>query len=212
MASSILMFDHVLSSEEELVGILGRPSHRVLNKVISAIDEHCAKFIASAPFVVVASYDANGRLDLSPKGDPAGFVALLDEHTLAIPHRPGNRREDTFHNVLQNPRVGLIFLIPTKGETLRVSGSARIVRDRDLRERLSMNGKVPEVVLVVTVEEAFLHCSKCMIRSKLWEPSSWASLDGLPSLAETMVAHGKLAETVSEMQTIISNDELNRLY
>lgn len=212
MAPSPLTFDDVLSSSEDLVEILGRPNRRVLNKVVSALDEHCAKFIAHAPFVVIASYDAKGRLDLSPKGDPAGFVVLLDQHTLAIPHRPGNRREDTFHNVLQNARIGLIFLVPTKGETLRVSGSAQIVRDSGLRERLAFNGKVPEVALVVTVEEAFLHCSKCMIRSKLWEPSSWASSADLPSLAETMVAHGRLTDTVSEMQAIIDNDARTRLY
>jgi PPOX class probable FMN-dependent enzyme len=212
MVPSTLTFDHVVSSQEELVAILGRPNYRVSDKVLPALDEHCTKFIASAPFVVVASYDAAGRLDLSPKGDPAGFVAVLDQHTLAIPHRPGNRREDTFRNVLQNPRVGLIFLIPSKGETLRVSGSARIVRDRGLRESLAMNGKAPEVALVVTVEEAFLHCSKCMIRSKLWEPASWASVDHLASLAEAMIAHAKLADTVGDMQAIIENDARTRLY
>jgi PPOX class probable FMN-dependent enzyme len=202
----------VVSSEEELDGILGRPSHRVLAKVVSALDEHCAKFIARAPFVVIASADPVGRLDLSPRGDPAGFVELLDERTLAIPHRPGNKRNDTFRNVLQNPRVGLIFLVPGKGETLRVGGTAEIVADRDLCQRFEMHGKVPDVCLVVRVEEAFFHCSKCMVRSELWSPSSWPSLDGLPSLAEVMVAHGKLSETVDEMQVGIDNDARTRLY
>lgn len=167
MAPSPLRFQNVVSSEEELDGILGRPSHRVLDKVVSALDEHCANFIDRSPFVVIASADPAGRLDLSPRGDPAGFVGLLDEHNLAIPHRPGNERNDTFRNVLQNPRVGLIFLVPGKGETLRVGGTAEIVGDPDLCERFEMHGKVPDVCLVVRVEEAFFHYSKCMVRSSL---------------------------------------------
>src|SRR5258705_2818538 len=127
-------------------------------------------------------------MDVSPKGDPPGFVQVLDDETLAIPDRPGNRRADTFSNVLQNPGVGLIFLIPGKLETLRVNGRARIVRDMALRERMAVQGKVPQIALVVTVEEAFIHCGKCMIRSQLWQPESWPDGDALPSQAECLVA------------------------
>jgi hypothetical protein len=131
---------------------------------------------------------------------------------LAIPERPGNRRADTFRNVLRNPRVGLIFLVPGKSETLRVSGTASIVRDIELREEMALGGKVPELALVVAVREAFVHCTKCVVRSRLWEPDRWPALDGAPSLAEMMVAHGRLSDTVAEMQQVIDNDANTRLY
>jgi predicted pyridoxine 5'-phosphate oxidase superfamily flavin-nucleotide-binding protein len=131
---------------------------------------------------------------------------VLDPRTIAIPERPGNLRADTFRNVLQQPRVGLIFLVPGKGETLRVSGTARIARDGWLRERLAVAGRVPELVLVVTVEEAFMHCTKCMVRSEMWRP------EGLASIGEAMVVHGNLDISVSEMRAFAENDERERLY
>ena len=151
-------------------------------------------------------------MDISPKGDPAGFVRVLDDHTLAIPDRPGNRRADTFHNILQNPHVGLIFMIPGKKETLRVSGSAKIVRDEGLRHSMAMRGKAPDLALAVHVEEAFFHCAKCIVRSKLWTPDDWPSLDGLPSLAETMIDAAKIDSPVQAVQAIIEEDEKDRLY
>jgi uncharacterized protein len=126
-------------------------------------------------------------LDISPRGDAPGFVRILDDRTLAVPERPGNRRADTFTNLLENPTVGLIFLIPGKTETLRVSGTARIVRDSDLRDSMSVHGKAPDFALVVETEEAFFHCSKCVMRSNLWKPAEWPALEGLLSLAQTMV-------------------------
>ncbi len=147
----------ILTTEEEIEAILGKPAPRALTKVVDSLDDICLAFIARSPFILVASSDAAGRVDVSPKGDPAGFVHVLDHRTIAIPERPGNRRADTFHNVLQNPKVGLIFIIPGKGETLRVSGTARIARDTWLRERMTVSNRVPELALVVTVEEAFMH-------------------------------------------------------
>jgi PPOX class probable FMN-dependent enzyme len=148
-------------------------------------------FIARSPFVIVASCDAAGRVDTSPKGDPAGFVHVLDRKTIAIPERPGNRRADTFRNVLQNPRVGLIFIVPGKGETLRVSGTASIARDAWLRERMAVADRVPDLALVVKVEEAFVHCTKCMVRSRMWQPDTW-NPGGLASSAEAVIAHGRV--------------------
>src|SRR3981189_3703527 len=115
----------VLSTEAAIENVIGKPSSKVLAKVLNSLDDICRAFIARSPFVIVASSDSVGNLDVSPKGDPAGFVYVLDERTIAIPERPGNRRADTFRNVLQNPKVGLIFVVPDKGETLRISGSAR---------------------------------------------------------------------------------------
>ena len=200
-----------VTSEHELEEILGRPSSRVLAKVTNSLDDICRAFIARSPFVLIATHDANGRVDVSPKGDPPGFAHVLDPRTLAIPERPGNRRGDTFRNVLQQPRVGLIFLVPGKGETLRVSGVARIVRDAWLRERLTMAARAPDLALVITVEEAFMHCTKCMVRSRMWQPSTW-NPDGLASIGEAMVVHGRLDISISEMCAIAEDDERERLY
>jgi PPOX class probable FMN-dependent enzyme len=151
-------------------------------------------------------------MDISPKGDAPGFVRVLDDKTLAIPDRPGNRRADTFVNVLEYPRVGLIFFVPGKSETLRVSGGATVVRDADLRESMAARGKTPDFALAVDVEEVFFHCSKCIVRSSLWTPQAWPSLDGLPSLAQTMVDAAALPMPVEALEGIIKQDEAERLY
>jgi PPOX class probable FMN-dependent enzyme len=124
---------------------------------MTRLDKACRRFIAKSPFVVVGSVGAWGHLDLSPKGDPAGFVHVLDDSTLVVPDRAGNRRVDTFHNVLQNPRVGLIFFVPSKRETLRAGGSAVLVRDQGIRNAMATNGRAPELVMI-RVDRAFFHC------------------------------------------------------
>jgi len=161
---------------------------------------------------MIATRGSDGRLDVSPKGDPAGFVAVLDERTLAIPDRLGNNRLDTFENVLVHPEVGLIFVIPGHNDTLRVSGKGRIVRDAALQRRLAVNGKTPNLVLVVTVEEAFMHCSKCMIRSRLWRQDEWPDRSSVATLAEAMIAHAAPKESVGEVQARIDDSYENRLY
>jgi uncharacterized protein len=201
----------IVTTEDEIEAFLGRPSSKVLAKVIDTLDDICLAFIARSPFVVIASYDALGRVDVSPKGDPPGYVHVLDRRTIAIPERPGNRRADTFRNVLQNPNVGLMFLIPGKGETLRVSGKARIVRDTWLRDQMAVGDRVPELALVVTVEEAFAHCTKCMVRSRMWRPETW-NAEGLASIAEAMVVHGRLDISLAEMRSIAEDDERTQLY
>jgi PPOX class probable FMN-dependent enzyme len=201
----------ILSTEDEIEAVLGKPSSRVLAKVVDTLDDICRAFIARSPFVVVATSDAAGRVDVSPKGDPPGFVQVLDDRTLAIPERPGNRRADTFRNVLQNPKVGLIFIVPNKGETLRISGAGRIVRDAWLRERMVVADRIPELALVVTVEEAFMHCTKCMVRSRIWQSDTW-NTDDLASIGEAMVVHGRLDMTVAEMRAMADNDARTRLY
>jgi len=184
----------------------------VRNKSIYHIDDICRRYIAAAPFIMIATRGADGLLDLSPKGDPAGFVAVLDDNTLAIPDRPGNNRLDTFENLLANPEIGLFFLIPGNNDTLRVSGTAHIVRDKALQARFEIRGKVPDLVLVVTVEEAFTHCPKCVVRSGLWDEKRWPDLADVPTLAEAVVAHAELSESVSEIQSLIDKDRVERLY
>lgn len=205
-------FKDIITTRDHFREIMGEPSELVTRKTLSSLDQHCATFINRSPFALISSVDTQGNMDISPKGDPAGFVKIIDETTLAIPDRLGNRRADTIENLLQNPRIGLIFLIPGKSETLRVSGSAQIVRDKDLRASMAMQGKSPDFAIVINVEEAFFHCSKCMIRSKLWNAKNWPSLEGLPRLAETMVDAGKLEISKDQMHEIVINDEKTRLY
>ena len=205
-------FSDIITTEEQLREILGYPSQMAANKAVDTLDEHCRAFIASSPFMLIASSDAAGNMDISPKGDPAGFVKVLDEKTLAIPDRPGNRRGDTFRNILQNPNVGLFFFIPGKQETFRVSGKAMIVRDQWLREQMPMRSKTPDFAIVVTIEEAFMHCAKCVIRSGIWQQEQWPELSGLSSLAQVMVDHTKLPDSVEKLQTLIDDGYRDRLY
>ena len=191
---------------------MGEPPPACVAKTIAVLDRHCRAFIARSPFVLIASSNTRGLMDISPKGDACGFVRVLDDSTLAIPDRPGNRRADTFTNVLENPKVGLIFVVPGKSETLRVSGSAKIVRDADLLESMAARGKTSNFALAVEVQEAFFHCSKCIIRSSLWTPQAWPALDGLPDLAQTMVDASALPMRVEALEEIIKQDESERLY
>jgi PPOX class probable FMN-dependent enzyme len=205
-------FEEVITTRDRLRQIIGNPSPAVIAKVIDHIDDICRKFIAASPLVVVATRGADGLIDVSPKGDPAGFTAVLDDKTLAIPDRLGNKRVDSFENLLTNAEVGLIFFIPNFGYMLRVSGSADIVRDAPLQAKLAINGRVPNLMLIVHVNEAFWHCAKAIARSKIWEPKAWPPVEDLPSLAEAMVAHGKLSRSIAEQQSIIDADFEERMY
>lgn len=207
-------FADTVTTLDELREVIAPPSDLVTAKEVRTFDEYCRGFIARSPFVLIASSDGNGSIDISPKGDPAGFVRVLDDRTLAIPDRPGNHRADTFVNVVQHPYVGLIFLIPGTKNTLRVRGKATIVRDIELRESMAVKGRVPELALVVELTTAYFHCAKCIIRSDLWSGANVTS-DGASDdvlLAETMVKHGELDISVDEMQQIIVDDEAQRLY
>jgi PPOX class probable FMN-dependent enzyme len=205
-------FEETIVTRERLREIYRRPNYRAANKVIDHIDPICRSFIAACPFVLVATRGADGRLDLSPKGDPPGFVRVLDDKTLAIPDRLGNNRIDTFENLMVHPEIGLYFLIPGHGFTLRVSGTGQIVCDTRLLDQAAINGKQPSSLLVVTVEEAFQHCAKSIARSNLWHPARWPDRSGVAGLAEAMVVHGALTESVPEMQAIIDKDAFERLY
>jgi PPOX class probable FMN-dependent enzyme len=153
-------------------------------------------------------------VDTSPKGDPPGFVRVLDDTTIAIPERPGNQRADTLVNLVQHPYIGVIFLIPGTRNTLRLRGKASIVRDLSLRDTMALNGKVPELAIVIDVTLAYFHCAKCIIRSKLWTAEQESTNAGRDDrlLAEAMVKHSDLSLTVDEMQSIIVDDETKRLY
>jgi PPOX class probable FMN-dependent enzyme len=208
-----MKFNNIVRSEAELRELMGDPvAPPVVEKTITSLDRHCFAFIGRAPFVFVASRDAEGRMDISPKGDAPGFVKVLDSKTLVIPDRPGNQRFDTFRNLFESPRIGLIFLVPGKRETLRISGTAEVVRDAELLETMDANGKTPALAIAVHVEEAFFHCAKCIIRSHLWLPERWPSIDGLPTLAETMKDAASFPGPVEVLEGIIREDEESRLY
>lgn len=182
---------------EALIEIYGEPSPRARDKQIDHIDTHCRRFIALSPFLVLATRDGP-RLDASPKGDAPGFVAVEDDHHLLIPDWPGNRRIDGMRNLIRDPAVGIIFLIPNVEETLRVNGTATIHAEPELLERFEHQGKRPLTVIRVQCHEVFLHCPKAFMRSRLWNPESWPTRDTLPTLGQMLRDHAKLAEAPDE--------------
>lgn len=203
-------FKQVIQNETELRAILGYAGKPASTKVIPEIDDICRAFIEKSPFVLLGSSDTNGTMDVSPKGDPAGFVQVMDSQTLLIPDRPGNRRGDTLSNILQNPNIGLLFLVPGRRETLRVNGTAQIVRDEQVRERFIIQGKVPIFVIAVTVKEVFFHCTKCVVRSGLW--ASEYQHEALVSLGAALVKHAKMDISVEEADAMLVEDEQTELY
>lgn len=185
--------NHVVTSLEQLESLYGTPSGAAIAKEVERISAGYRALIEAAPFVVIATAGPEG-LDCSPKGDPAGFVRILDDTTLAIPDRPGNNRIDGMRNLLRDPRVSLLFLIPGVGETLRVNGRASISIDPELMERFAVNGKLPRSVLIVHVERIFFHCSRAIVRAKLWDEATKIDRASLPSTG-TIIAElsgGKL--------------------
>lgn len=191
-------FPNTIKTVEELREITGNPSELVNNKVISYIDEHCRGFIAKSPFLTISTADASGYCDVSPRGDEAGFVYVLNEGQLIIPERPGNKRMDSMRNILKNPNIGLLFFIPGLGETLRINGKASVIHDQELLEKMAVKGKSPLLGIGVDVEECFIHCAKAFRRSGLWNPETWASGEDLPKGAKILAAHAKLPNVDEE--------------
>jgi PPOX class probable FMN-dependent enzyme len=171
-----------ISTVDELVELVGIPTPRAANKARLALHDLDRQWLAASPFCLIATAGGNGTCDVSPKGDPAGQLAhVLDDRTIAIAERPGNRRVDGYRNVIDNPHVGLIFLIPGRDDTLRINGRARLVSDAPFFDELVVKGHRPILALVVEIEEIFHHCSKSFLRSKLWHPETWE--DPMPSRA-----------------------------
>ncbi|MCJ8142020.1 pyridoxamine 5'-phosphate oxidase family protein [Ancylobacter sp. A5.8] len=190
-----------IESLDQLRTLYPEPRERSRRKVLPALDVHCRAVIALSPLVMVASVGADGRADVTPRGDAPGFVRVEDEATLLIPDRPGNNRLDTLTNLIANPAIGLLFLIPGVDETLRVNGRAEIRDDEALRQLFVIDGRPPATVLRVHVEEAYLHCAKAFMRSRAWDGSSHIERSTLPSMGEMLRDQLKLAtaETQAEM-------------
>jgi uncharacterized protein len=172
-----------VNSVDELRAIVGEPDHYVANKVKDRLSPVQRDWLAHSPLGFVATTDANGRVDVSPKGDPPGFVHVIDDTTIAIPERPGNKRVDGYRNVLERPHVGTLFLIPGRGDTLRINGTARILADADYFDAMTVKGKRPILALEIDVEEVFFHCAKAFLRSDAWDPSTW-NPTAVPSVAQ----------------------------
>lgn len=183
------MFEHRISSMEALRGLIPLPEEPAAHKDIDHLDSHCRAYIARSPFVVVASAGADGRCDASPRGGLPGFVCVLDDHRLAIPDYPGNRRLDSWTNVLSNGHVQVLFFVPGVLETLRVSGRGSLTRDPAILSRLEDRGRTPTLALGVDVEVAFLQCGKSLKRSAMWQPEHWPSADDLPSAGRVFADH-----------------------
>jgi PPOX class probable FMN-dependent enzyme len=167
-----------------LTALLGEPSAAVRGKERSSLTDVDRDWLAASPFCMVATADAEGRCDVSPKGDPAGsLVHVLDDTTIAIAERPGNRRADGYRNILQNPQVGLNFVIPGRGDTLRINGRARLVSDAPFFDAMRVRGHRPQLAVVVEIETIFFHCAKAFLRSKLWEPETWDPEAAVPRRA-----------------------------
>lgn len=165
----------------------GAPSERAVLKQLNHLDRHCQAFIALSPFAVLATTDGAGNVDASPRGDAPGFVHVRDAHTLILPDRPGNRRIDSLQNIVAHPGIGLIFFVPGIDETVRVNGTARITTDPSTLAPLAAQGKIPTSAIVVTVREAYYHCAKALIRSKLWDPATRIDRASFPSLGQILV-------------------------
>jgi len=188
-----------VSSEAELRDLLGEPAARSVTKERPRLHQRDREWLAASPICLIATADAGGRCDVSPKGDPPGFTYIIDDRTIAIPDRPGNRRADGFRNVLANPYAGTIYLVPGRSETLRINGRARLLRDAPFFDEMIVKGNRPRLALVIDIETIFFHCAKAFMRSKLWRPETWHP-DVLPPHATIVKDVQDTPETLAELQ------------
>jgi len=200
-----------IASEGELRELLGEPMPRAATKDRPRLHARDRDWLAASPFCLIATAAADGSCDVSPKGDPPGFTLVLDDQTLAIPERPGNRRADGFRNVLTNPHVGLIFVVPGRTDTLRINGRARLIREAAFFDRMVVKGHRPRLALVVEIEQIFFHCSKAFMRSALWQPETWRP-EVLPSHATLVKAVQHTEDTLEDLERWYGPDYVKQLY
>ncbi|MEV5704155.1 pyridoxamine 5'-phosphate oxidase family protein [Actinoallomurus sp. NPDC052274] len=208
--ADLMAFTEV-TSEEELRELLGEPMPRAVSKERVRLHQRDREWLAASPFCLIATADAAGACDVSPKGDPPGFTHVIDDVTIAIPDRPGNRRADGFRNILANPHAGLVYIIPGRRETLRINGRARIVREAPFFDEMVVKDHRPQLALVVEIEQIFFHCAKALLRSALWKPETW-NPDALPSHARLVKDVQHTEETLEELERYYGPDYAKRLY
>ena len=202
----------IIDSHEALREIIGEVAERTQKKVIDRIDEHARTLIEHSPFVLLATSAPDGSCDVSPRGDPAGSVLVLDEKTLVLADRPGNKLIDSFRNIVDNPHAGLLFLVPGMNETLRVNGRATLVSDAPFFDDLVVKGKRPKLAVVVEVEELYMHCAKAFLRSSLWDPSTWPERAELPTLGTIMRDQLALSASAAELDADLNERALTQQY
>ncbi|WP_026378492.1 MSMEG_1061 family FMN-dependent PPOX-type flavoprotein [Agromyces italicus] len=200
-----------VTTAAELEAIVGAPLPTAANKTRDRLHEVDLAWLAASPLAFVATSDEEGNLDVSPKGDPAGFAVVLDDRTIAVPERTGNRRVDGFRNLLRNPHVGLIFVIPGRGDTLRINGRATIVRDAPFLDDRVVRGNRPPLAIVVDIDEVFFHCSKAFLRSQAWLPESWAP-DAAPRRAVISKAVERQGDSLDELDAYYGPSYAERIY
>ena len=200
-----------VGSEAELREIVGDPGPVAHAKVVRELDVHARDFIARSRFCLLATAGADGT-DVSPRGEPGPVALVLDEKTLVLPDRPGNKRVDSLRNILHNPLVGMLFLMPPMAETLRINGRARIVRGAPYLADLAVRGRPPRLAVEVSVDEVYLHCAKAFLRSDLWDPQAWNDRAELPRAAQIWRDHAQIASTVDEIDANLRNGYTNNLY
>ena len=200
-----------IRDEQKLRTFYGSPNFRAARKQMDKLDKHCRHFISLSPFLVLATAGEKGT-DASPRGDAPGFVAVVDDHTLFIPDRPGNNRVDSMTNIMENSNVGLLFMVPGIKETLRLNGKASVTTEPSLLETMSARGKVPRSGLVIKVEEVYLHCAKALIRSKLWDPETQVERSAFPTLGQIFKDQIDEIDDAEETDKAIQEGYTARLY
>jgi PPOX class probable FMN-dependent enzyme len=195
----------LIASPDELEAAYRRPAQRSLDKEVDHLDEHCRDYIAHAPFMVLSTSDRDGRCDGSPKGGPPGFVTVLDDHHLAVPDMAGNNRLDSMRNIVDQPGVALLFLVPGVDETLRVNGKAAISTAPEVLEQCRVNDVAPNVAIVVTVETAYIHCAKALRRGGVWQPELWPDVSDMATPACMLRDHIDLEATVEETAAFLES-------
>lgn len=205
-----------VTSDAALRALYDQPLERVIKKQLTRLDHYCRRVIELSPLMCLATTDADGQVDVSPRGDAPGFVRVVDDHTLMIPDRRGNNRLDSLANIVANPQVGLLFMVPGINETVRVNGTALIVADQALRESFEVNGKIPTTITVVTVREAYFHCAKAFMRGKVWDPAAHVDRSVLPGLGRIVaeqIAGATISDTAArEADAVIEEAYRTRLY
>jgi PPOX class probable FMN-dependent enzyme len=206
-------FEKIVGNMDELIAVCGEPAPAITSKIIDHVDPHCREFIGRSPFFLLATADAAGRCDVSPRGGPAGFVEVLDEHRIVFANAKGNQLIDSMRNICQTGRAGLLFVIPGMSETLRVNGGACLTRDPEILSRhVVQEGRTPDVAVGVEIEEAFLHCAKAFIRSSLWQPDTWPPLEGLARPAQIWKDHMALPDVSLEAVEDLVEESYRELY
>ncbi|MFI5583870.1 pyridoxamine 5'-phosphate oxidase family protein [Amycolatopsis sp. NPDC051758] len=201
-----------IETHEALRELIGEAKPRTQQKIIDHLDEHARNLIAHSPFVLLATSAPDGSCDVSPRGDPAGSVLVLDDRTLVLADRPGNKLADSFRNIIDNPHAGLLFVVPGMNETLRVNGRAKLLSDAPFFDSLVVQGKRPKLAIVIEVEELYMHCAKAFLRSSLWDPSTWPERSTLPTLGTILRDQLSLPTSAKELDDDLNERAMTQQY